>query len=330
MSALETRTDGGPTRGTGTGTGADTGRGRPAPRASVRVLAASIALLGILLASSPFAQWWYAATQERAEVRSYVQAVDETDPAVRDRMLAEADSYNDELAGAALADPFARTASSGEPAHTEDTDRYLSLLSLDTRGTMATISIPALDVVLPVYHGSSDDTLRKGVGHIYGSSLPVGGDGTHSVLVGHSGHGKSRLFNALPKMRAGAVFSVATLGREMHYRVTSAETVDPEDIASLHAEPGRDLVTLVTCTPIGINSHRLLVHAERIAAPDDAASVADAVRTPFPWWAVVDGAAALAWGGYVVWVVRSKPRRDDEAVGPGATDGSATAASPSA
>lgn len=140
---------------------------------------------------------------------------------------------------------------------------YDSELNLRGDGVMGILKVPAADINLPVYHSTDDGVLRIGVGHVEGSSLPSGGEGTHAVLSSHTGMAGARLFTDLTKVREGDLFTLNILGETLTYKVYQIETVLPDETRSLKIEPGRDLVTLVTCTPYGINSHRLLVHGER-------------------------------------------------------------------
>lgn len=179
--------------------------------------------------------------------------------------LAAAQDYNAKLATArtALTDPFADVT-------TSDSDKeYNSLLNLNNDGVMGSIIIPAIGVNLPIYHGTSDEVLQKGVGHVENSSLPVGGASTHVVLAGHNGIPSMQIFDRLGELKVGDYFIIKVLNQELAYRVTSTEVVLPEDVDSLAIQPGKDLVTLVTCTPYGVNTHRLLVHAERCDIPQD-------------------------------------------------------------
>ena len=141
---------------------------------------------------------------------------------------------------------------------------YESLLDISGTGIMCRIIIPVIHVSLPVYHGCEAEILQKAAGHFAGSSLPVGGPSTHCVISGHSGLPSAKLFTDLPKLKEGDRFYLETLGETLTYRITEIQVVLPEELDALEIEEGRDLVTLVTCTPYGINSHRLLVQGERI------------------------------------------------------------------
>lgn len=132
---------------------------------------------------------------------------------------------------------------------------------------MAWLTIPSLDLELPIYHGSSDEVLAKGVGHLEQSSLPTGGKSTHCVLVAHSGMAAKTLFDDINQLKPGNAICIEILGRTITYGVMAQEVVIPQDVSSLAIKPQCDLLTLVTCTPPGVNTHRLLVYAKRIDLP---------------------------------------------------------------
>ncbi len=143
-------------------------------------------------------------------------------------------------------------------------ESYDELLNLHGSGLMGYVEIPKIDVNLPVYHGTSEEVLQKGVGHLLGSSLPIGGEGFHSVLTGHSGLAGARLFSDLDQLALGDCFYLHVLGETLAYEVTEINTVLPYETDLLLAESEEDLCTLVTCTPYGVNSHRLLVRGSRV------------------------------------------------------------------
>lgn len=160
-----------------------------------------------------------------------------------------------------LTDPF-------DPDAYPITDgEYTELLALDP--VMAYIEIPAIDVYLPVYHGTSEETLLIGAGHLENTSLPAGGESTHAVLSAHCGLPSARLFTDLHLLQEGSIFRVHVLDETLTYQVYEIETVDPDDSSSLFIQEGEDLVTLITCTPYGKNTHRLLVHGRRIEEKED-------------------------------------------------------------
>lgn len=141
---------------------------------------------------------------------------------------------------------------------------YDHLLNLYGNGIMAYIEIPKIQISLPVYHGTSTEVLEKGVGHLLGSSLPIGGVGNHTVLTGHSGVAGQRLFSDLDQLEIGDVFFIHVLNQQLAYEVSAIDTVLPEDTRLLTSVDGKDKCTLVTCTPFGVNTHRLLIQGERI------------------------------------------------------------------
>lgn len=146
----------------------------------------------------------------------------------------------------------------------EAEESYWHLLNVRGDGIMGYIQIPKIGVELPIYHGTAEETLDKGVGHLLGTSLPVGGIGTHSVLTGHSGLAGTRMFSDLDQLKVGDVFYVRVLDETHAYMILDINTVLPEDTSKLEIDPQRESVTLVTCTPFGVNTHRLLVRGERI------------------------------------------------------------------
>ena len=141
---------------------------------------------------------------------------------------------------------------------------YDELLNVQGDGLMGYVEIPKIDVNLPIYHGTSEEVLQKGIGHLVGSSLPIGGEGFHSVLTGHSGLAGAKLFSDLDQLVPGDTFFLHILGETLAYEVTEINTVLPYETELLLAVPGEDLCTLVTCTPYGVNSHRLLVRGSRV------------------------------------------------------------------
>ena len=148
---------------------------------------------------------------------------------------------------------------------------YEQLLNVHQDGIMAYVEIPKISVNLPIYHGAGDDSLNRGVGHLLGSALPVGGEATHCILTGHSGLAKDKLFSDLDKLEVGDMFFIHVLNDTLAYRVKELFTVLPEDTSRLMIEGQHDYCTLITCTPLGVNTHRLLVRGERVeyAAPEE-------------------------------------------------------------
>lgn len=178
--------------------------------------------------------------------------------AEKEKMLEDARAYNKEmLSNIDLIDPF----SQGEKSLDA---RYESLLNIDGSGMMGYIRIPKIKVEIPIYHGTSESVLQAGVGHFWGTSLPVGGESTHTVLTGHRGLPTKTLFTNMDKLVKGDVFYIKVLDETLAYKVDQILTVLPEETDALSIVPGQDYATLVTCTPYAINTHRLLVRGHRI------------------------------------------------------------------
>ena len=142
---------------------------------------------------------------------------------------------------------------------------YTNLLNLSGDGIMGVLEIPKIDVTLPIYHGTDNTTLSKGIGHLYGTSLPVGGKGTHAALSGHSGMAGQRMLSDLDQLVIGDCFTLRVLGKNLTYQADQIKIVLPENVSDLAIDPEKDYVTLVTCTPYGVNTHRLLVRGVRVA-----------------------------------------------------------------
>ena len=190
---------------------------------------------------------------------------------------------------------------SGDSASAKDKE-YQSLLDSGD-GVMGAIRIPKISVNLPVYHGTSELTLASGAGHLYGSSLPAGGKNTHSVITGHRGLVEAAMFTRLDEMRVGDYFYLDVMGRTLGYKVDRITEINPDDTSKLKIVPGEDRVTLMTCTPYGVNTHRLLVSALRSAIPEEIPAEDDAAKDVRVIAGVVS-AATLLVGLLLVWLLR--------------------------
>lgn len=183
---------------------------------------------------------------------AYTAAIEDTNTAELEQQRQAAERYNAMLSGAAITEGGA----SAPPLP------YAEQLTVG--GVICYIDIPKINVCLPVQHGTDADTLERAVGHVVGTSLPVGGSSTHAVLSAHSGMASSKLFSDIDQLKLGDTFFVHALGDILAYEVDSINTVVPTDTSLLQIEEGKDLVTLVTCTPFGVNTHRLLVRGHRV------------------------------------------------------------------
>lgn len=190
---------------------------------------------------------------------SYEAVIEETDNAALLKAKEDAIHYNDSITpGAAEVDAYSQ-----EALKVASQD-YETLLNVAGDSIMGYVQIPKINVSLPIYHGTGRDSLDRGIGHLLGSSLPVGGENTHSILTAHSGLASQKMFSDLPQLKIGDVFYLKVLGETLAYQVDQINTVLPHDTTYLGIEQGEDLCTLVTCTPFGVNTHRLLVRGERI------------------------------------------------------------------
>ena len=271
-----------------------------------RVNIAVVLLLGVALLAYPPAAQWFDQVEKARLIDTFHVEIDEEAEAVKERERELARAYNATLGAGTAFDPFTQElATVGGDAYTAYEQRLVNLPSR----VMARLKIPSLDIDLPVYHGTDAETLLRGVGHLYGTSLPVGGEHTHSVLTAHSGLASARFFTDLPKIEDGALIHIDVLGETLTYQVSHRMEVLPHETESLVAQPNKDLLTLVTCTPIGVNTHRLLVTAERIPTPEDAVPLPNDLPG-FPWWSVILGGAVIALSGYVL-----AGRRHQEASG---------------
>lgn len=195
---------------------------------------------------------WNQAHQSRA-IATYSKQVEKLDDSENKKMLKAARKYNKSLL----------KKSDHWKLSKKDKKKYESLLDVSGTGIMGYIEVPKIDCSLPIYHGTDEGALQIAIGHLEGSSLPVGGKSTHCVLSGHRGLPSARLFTDLDQMEEGDIFILNILGRKLAYEVDQIRVVLPEEMSDLEVIEGKDLCTLVTCTPYGINTHRLLVRGHR-------------------------------------------------------------------
>ena len=212
-----------------------------------------IFLVGLGFISYPtVSNLWNQAHQSRA-IATYSKQVEKLDDSENKKMLKAARKYNKSLL----------KKSDHWKLSKKDKKKYESLLDVSGTGIMGYIEVPKIDCSLPIYHGTDEGALQIAIGHLEGSSLPVGGKSTHCVLSGHRGLPSARLFTDLDQMEEGDIFILNILGRKLAYEVDQINVVLPEEMSDLEIEEGKDLCTLVTCTPYGINTHRLLVRGHR-------------------------------------------------------------------
>lgn len=232
------------------------------------IILVAVLLVGLSLLLYPsFSEYWNSFHQSRA-IMGYMESVSQMDTEDYDQIMASARAYNESL----------YTGAKRWFLNEEAKQKYESELAVSADGAMGFITIDKIHVKLPIYHGTAESVLQTSIGHIDWTSLPVGGENSHCVLSGHRGLPSAKLFSDLDKLVEGDVFSISVLNETLSYQVDQIRVVEPEDISDLQIEEGKDYCTLVTCTPYGINSHRLLVRGHRVDNPQgDAKVVADAM-----------------------------------------------------
>ena len=236
-----------------------------------------IFLIGAGILFYPTISYWLADYSHVTAHQSYARSVAELSTEEKQALWEEAVYYNERLVSSVVEDPFANV------ENIDPFDEYYYTLDIG-EGSMGYIHIPDIDVLLPIYHGVSDEVLEKGVGHIHATALPIGGEGTHAVLTGHTGLSHAKMFNELVELKKGDEFYLEILDETLAYQVNDIRVVLPDDVSSLYREEGQDKVTLVTCTPYGVNSHRLLVTGERIPYTGGIAQNQENDKASFPWW----------------------------------------------
>ena len=245
------------------------GKAKAKKRSLSNILMGIALAVGTMLLVYPKASdYWNSFTQSRS-IMGYAEQVAQMSAAEYAKFISEAEEYN------------AKLAENGNEWHMTQGQKkvYESRLTFDSTGVMGYIDIPKISTKLPIYHGTSDAVLQTSIGHLAESSLPVGGKGSHCVLSGHRGLPSAKLFSDLDKMVQGDTFTLSVLNETYTYQVDQIRVVEPTDLRELTIRPDMDLCTLVTCTPYGVNSHRLLVRGHRVKnANGDAKVVADALQ----------------------------------------------------
>ncbi len=245
----------------------------------------------------------------------YAKLITHAVPAPHEQ-LRRAREYNQKLSSGAIYEANTNIPTShGETS--DASEDYWEQLKANDDGLMARLRIKKIDLDLPVYHGTEDATLLKGLGHLRGTSLPVGGKGTRSVITGHRGLASAEMFTRLDEIVKGDTFTIEVFDEVLTYKVIEKIVVNPDETKKIAAVPGKDLVTLITCTPLGINTQRILVTGERVI-PTPAADKALRGKKPdiprFPWWVVGCAGSLLVVGSYIWWagLPVKKKKKDDE------------------
>ena len=237
----------------------------------ISILLVLLLLVGLSLLLYPYvSNYWNSLHQTRA-IAAYAEAVAKQDKDQYNEILSAAQAYNASLLGW----------NNTQPLDGDRKEEYERLLDVSGLGIMGYIEIPCIDCSLPIYHGADESVLQVAVGHMEWSSLPVGGESTHCVLSGHRGLPSAKLFTNLDKLQPGDTFILRVLDETLTYEVDQILIVEPQETGSLRIEEGKDYCTLVTCTPYGINTHRLLVRGHRVDNIEEANTVrvtADAIQ----------------------------------------------------
>ena len=229
-----------------------------------------ILLIGVgLLVYPTFSDWWNSFHQTRA-IAGYTAAVANMDTEDFDRMWAEAEAFNERL----------RMAPGRFSLSEEEIEEYNKILDVTGTGIMGYIDIPSIKISLPIYHGTDESVLQIAIGHIIGTSFPIGGEGSHCAVSGHRGLPSAKLFTDIDRLQAGDKFLLQILHRTLTYEVDQIRIVLPQELQDLEIDPYNDFCTLITCTPYGVNTHRLLVRGHRVDndKTDETRVTADAMR----------------------------------------------------
>ena len=243
---------------------------------------------------------WNKAHQSRA-IAAYASQVEKLDDTKSREMKEAAKKYNEGLL----------SKSDRWKLSEEEKKEYESLLDVSGTGIMGYIEIPKLNCSLPIYHGTDEGALQIAIGHLEGSSLPVGGEGTHCVLSGHRGLPSARLFTDLDQLQEGDLFILNVLDEKLAYEVDQIKVVLPDEMDALAIEEGKDLCTLVTCTPYGINSHRLLVRGRRVEYEEKVIEIQseESIKKTADWPQVAGIAGCIVLIIAVIYMIRRKARR---------------------
>ncbi len=265
-----------------------------------------IFLIGLLLVLYPTVSNFLSNREQKKVIREYSNIVNNMDKEEKEAMYNEAVDYNKKIYENGMIDY----------SNPDAVEGYNDILDVSGTGIMGYISIPKINVELPIYHGTSDGVLQVAVGHLEGSSLPVGGENTHCVLSGHRGLPSADLFTHLDRLNVHDIFTISVLDKILVYEIDQIKVVAPGDTQYLQIEDGKDYCTLLTCTPYGINTHRLLVRGVRVADSDDKNNIyvyADAYKIDTKTVTVLMAVplTLLLLLGMVVHIRRNKKRKQE-------------------
>lgn len=243
------------------------------------LLPALLVAVGLIVIIYPVVSTQWNNWQQNRAAAEYAKLQKSVPTKVSDKEWEDAHRYNQERVHGPILDPWISR-------FTPDNQAYQDYLAvLNSTEAMGRLIIPSVKVDLPIYHGTQEDTLQRGVGHLFGSDLPVGGEGTHSVLTGHTGLPNATLFDNLKDVKENDSFFIQIAGHKLKYQVDQIRVVLPDEVESLRSEPGKDLITLVTCTPYGINTHRLLVRGHQVPITEEEKTMLSETQgVIWQWW----------------------------------------------
>lgn len=220
-----------------------------------KILSILLLIAGLLTLGYPSISKYFSDRNSSYTTDAYDKKVQAMDAERLKKLWQEAEEYNENLTGSPVHDPFVPGSGIVMPKN------YYQVLNVN--GVMASVEIPNINVKLPIYHGTSEAVLKKAVGHLEGSTLPIGGKGRHAVITGHTGLANAKIFTDLVELKKGDKFYIRVLDKTLAYKIDQIQVIEPEHTEPLKTVTGKDYVTLLTCTPYGVNSHRLLVRGVR-------------------------------------------------------------------
>ena len=274
-------------------------------RKILTVLAILLGLAGLGVLLYPSVSNWMEQAKQRRQIAAYQEAQAQMEQKRRAALLAEADRYNQKLAELGIS--FDMLGEAEKEALLIDGKSYDELLLAEDSGVMGYLEIPEIRVKLPIYHGTGDFAICNGAGHVEGSSFPIGGKGTHAVLSSHRGLPGAKLFSDLDKLKVGDYFTITVLRQTIFYQIDRIDIVEPEETGLLALDKEKDYCTLLTCTPYGINTKRLLVRGVRCEVTERAEPIRTGEKTYRRWYAVI-GLNLFVAGVILCWK-RKKKRR---------------------
>ena len=233
-----------------------------------KIIEIILLIIGLSTIGYPIISNYINSYTETTVISKYQEDINNLTDEQAEEELKKAQLYNEQVGQEGAVDISLNNSEDGEePKEEENYVSYLNVLNIGN--AIGYINIPKLDINLPIYHGISENVLQTGVGHLQGTSLPIGGKGTHSVLAGHTGLASNKIFDNIDKLEVGDTFYIYVLKRTLEYRVDDVKVVEPGDVDAIERNPDKDYITLVTCTPYMVNTHRLLVRGVRVEGADE-------------------------------------------------------------